>query len=97
MTTAESCPQACIEQMDCDLRYTGYGHGFDHLRMNASEGALKQVYAAFDRSFKNHDGAYLANNQAHEKENVLPWLRDSVSTEQLWNLREELTGQKFDY
>ncbi|KAL8940856.1 MAG: hypothetical protein Q9211_002076 [Gyalolechia sp. 1 TL-2023] len=86
-----------LQQMDRDLGYTDYWHGFDHLLKNASEGASTHVYAAFEPSLKDHNGAYLVDNQVHPSEKILPWARDPVSAEQLWRLSEELVGEKFDF
>lgn len=86
-----------IEQADRDLGYTDYWHGFDHLIKSASQGASTHVYAAFETSLKDHNGAYLVNNQIHPQEKVLPWARDPVSAELLWKLSEKLVGQKFEY
>ncbi|KAL9030778.1 MAG: hypothetical protein Q9196_001128 [Gyalolechia fulgens] len=85
------------EQMDRDLGYTDYWHGFDHLLKNASEGASTHVYAAFEPSLQGHNGAYLADNRVHPSERILPWARDPVSAERLWRLSEELVGQKFGF
>ncbi|KAL9597888.1 MAG: hypothetical protein Q9219_004841 [cf. Caloplaca sp. 3 TL-2023] len=86
-----------LQQMDRELGFTDYWHGFDHLMKNASEGASTHIYAAFDPSLKNHNGAYLVDNQVHPIEKVLPWARDPVSAEMLWKLSEEIVGQKFEY
>ncbi|KAL8937351.1 MAG: hypothetical protein Q9216_004468 [Gyalolechia sp. 2 TL-2023] len=86
-----------LQQADRDLGYTDYWYGFDHLLKNASEGASTHVFAAFEPSLKDQNGAYLVDNQVHPKEKILPWARDPVSAEQLWTLSEDLVGQKFDY
>lgn len=61
---------------------------------NASEGAATHVYAAFDPSLKDHNGAYLVDSQVWPVEKVRPWARDPVEANMLWKLSEEIVGQK---
>lgn len=83
--------------MDRDLGYADYWGGFEGLMKNASEGAATHVYAAFDSSLTEHNGAYLVDSQIWPVEKVRPWARDPVEADMLWKLSEEIVGQKFSY
>ena len=83
--------------MDRDLGYADYWGGFEDLIKNASEGVATHVYAAFDPSLIEHNGAYLVDSQVMPLEKVRPWARDPVEAEMLWKLSEEIVGQKFSY
>ncbi|KAL9027541.1 MAG: hypothetical protein Q9196_003946 [Gyalolechia fulgens] len=86
-----------LRKMDRDLGYTDYWGGFEHLMKNASEGAATHLYAAFDPSLKEHNGAYLADSQVWPVEKVRSWARDSVEADMLWKLSEKIVGQEFSY
>ncbi|RSL67597.1 hypothetical protein CEP53_002949 [Fusarium sp. AF-6] len=68
-------------------------------RKNLDEGVATHVFAAFDPTIAEHNGAYL--NDCHVadpyKEEVYPWATSKVSADMLWKLSEKLVGQEFCY
>lgn len=63
------------------------------------QGAATHVFAAFDSSVGEHNGAFL--NDCHiadpDREEVYPWATSKSDAERLWILSEELAGQEFKY
>lgn len=63
------------------------------------QGAATHVFAAFDTSIAEHNGAFL--NDCHvadpDQEEVYPWATSKVDAERLWKLSERLVGREFKY
>lgn len=65
----------------------------------ADQGVATYVFAAFDPSLKDHNGAYLQDSHVADPwtETVKPWGTSAVEAERLWKLSEKLVGQEFSY
>ncbi|KAI2731898.1 hypothetical protein CBS147332_1037 [Penicillium roqueforti] len=63
------------------------------------EGAATHVYAAFEPSLRDHNGAYLQDCHVADPwtDTIKPWATDKVEAEKLWKLSEKLVGQEFRY
>ncbi|EFQ32432.1 WW domain-containing oxidoreductase [Colletotrichum graminicola] len=63
------------------------------------EGSATHVYASFEPSLKDNNGAYLENSHIADPwvETVKPWGTSPVEAERLWKLSEKLVGQEFQY
>ncbi|TKA69574.1 hypothetical protein B0A49_08682 [Cryomyces minteri] len=62
-------------------------------------GVATFIYAAFDQSLKNHNGAYLIDSRIGDpwKDTIKPWATSRLEAERLWKLSEKLIGQEFAY
>ena len=83
--------------MDRDLGYADHWAGFEGHLKTPSKGAATHMYAAFDPTLRQHNGAYLCDSQVHPLEKVRPWARDPIEAEMLWKLSEDIVGQTFQY
>ncbi|KAM5350305.1 hypothetical protein ACJ41O_006810 [Fusarium nematophilum] len=63
------------------------------------QGAATHVFAAFDTSIAEHNGAFLSDCHIAdpELEEVYPWATSKIDAERLWRLSEKLVGQEFKY
>ncbi|KAK2060032.1 WW domain-containing oxidoreductase [Colletotrichum caudatum] len=63
------------------------------------EGVATHVYASFEPSLKDNNGAYLDDSHVADPwvETVKPWATSPIEAERLWKLSEKLVGQKFQY
>lgn len=63
------------------------------------QGAATHVFAAFDQSIAEHNGAFLSDCHVADpdKEEVYCWATSKVDAERLWRLSEKLVGQEFSY
>ncbi|KAK0610130.1 hypothetical protein B0T17DRAFT_501023 [Bombardia bombarda] len=63
------------------------------------QGAATHVYAAFEPSLKDHNGAYLQDSQVTDPyvQTVKSWITSKVEADQLWKLSEKLVGETFSY
>ncbi|KAL3470770.1 hypothetical protein BJX99DRAFT_41628 [Aspergillus californicus] len=63
------------------------------------QGAATTVYAAFEPSLQERNGAYLQDCHVADPwtETVKPWATDKIEAERLWKLSEKLVRQEFDY
>ncbi|KAE8422761.1 hypothetical protein BDV36DRAFT_290931 [Aspergillus pseudocaelatus] len=66
---------------------------------NLDQGAATHVFAAFDTSLVEHNGAFLSDCHIADpnKEEVYSWATSKVDAERLWKLSEKLVGQEFKY
>ncbi|OJJ50413.1 hypothetical protein ASPZODRAFT_129039 [Penicilliopsis zonata CBS 506.65] len=64
---------------------------------NLPQGVSTHVVAAFDPRIEEHNGAYLSDCQVLPPDQIRCWGRDPVEAEKLWELSEEMVGQKFEY
>ncbi|KAJ8096592.1 short-chain dehydrogenase/reductase SDR [Lipomyces tetrasporus] len=71
----------------------------DFKRKSPQQGAATYVYAVFEPSLRDHNGAYLQDCHVADPwtETVKPWATDEVEAERLWKLSERLVGQEFNY
>ncbi|KAJ6185287.1 hypothetical protein N7519_006588 [Penicillium mononematosum] len=74
--------------------------GMDEMHIkDIDQGAATHVFAAFDTSIKEHNGAFLSDchiaNQ--DQEEVYSWATSEIDAERLWTLSERLVGQEFNY
>jgi hypothetical protein len=63
---------------------------------NIPQGASTTVIAAFDPSIVDRSGGYL-NDGVIDDAAVKDYAVDEANAERLWQLSEELVGEKFDY
>ncbi|KAK3312930.1 hypothetical protein B0H66DRAFT_383497 [Apodospora peruviana] len=65
----------------------------------ADQCVATHVYAAFEPSLKEKNGAYLQDARVADPwtDTVKPWATSSIEAERLWKLSEELVGQDFSY
>ncbi|KAH1486532.1 hypothetical protein KXV92_005568 [Aspergillus fumigatus] len=63
------------------------------------QGAATHVFAAFDTSIANQNGAFLSDCHAADPdmEEVHSWATSKVDAERLWRMSEKLVGQEFKY
>lgn len=63
------------------------------------QGAATHVFAAFDTSIANQNGAFLSDCHAADPdmEEVHSWATSKVDAERLWRMSEKLVGQEFRY
>ncbi|KAJ0107661.1 uncharacterized protein J7T55_010266 [Diaporthe amygdali] len=63
------------------------------------QGAATHVFAAFDNSIKEHNGAFLSDCHVADPflEEVYSWATSKVDAERLWKLSEKLVGQEFKF
>ncbi|CVL00534.1 probable oxidoreductase, short-chain dehydrogenase/reductase family [Fusarium mangiferae] len=63
------------------------------------QGAATHVFAAFDKSIAEHNGAFLSDCHVADPnlEEVYPWATNKADAERLWKLSEKLVGQEFKY
>lgn len=63
------------------------------------QGAATHVFAAFDNSIKEHNGAFLSDCHIADPflEEVYSWATSKVDAERLWKLSEKLVGQVFNF
>ncbi|EXL39717.1 oxidoreductase [Fusarium oxysporum f. sp. radicis-lycopersici 26381] len=63
------------------------------------QGAATHVYAAFEPTLKENNGAYLEDSGIANawEGRVAPWATSSIEAARLWKLSEELVGQEFQY
>jgi hypothetical protein len=81
----------------------GYRYGFmswdDFAKgcVNVQQGAATSVYASFDPDLLPHNGAYLDKSAVADPlvDVVKPWITSSVEAKHLWQVSEEIVGQKF--
>ncbi|GAB5587124.1 hypothetical protein Unana1_02024 [Umbelopsis nana] len=64
------------------------------VRKTISQGTSTTIVAAFDPSIKDQSGLYL-NHAKIDTENVMPWAVDDNNAKRLWELSEDMVGQKF--
>ncbi|QPH15618.1 hypothetical protein C2857_000074 [Epichloe festucae Fl1] len=66
---------------------------------SADQGAATHVFAAFEPSLKDNNGAYLENSHVADPnvETVKPWGTSPTEAKRLWKLSEKLVGQEFKY
>ncbi|KAJ4261624.1 hypothetical protein NW762_007057 [Fusarium torreyae] len=93
--------------MDADLgafvkahRARGNSEGWNFIEPVSVEiGAATHAFAAFDPNIKGSNGAYLMEARISDPytDTVKSWARDVVEADKLWQLSEELVGQKFGY
>ncbi|UPK96979.1 hypothetical protein LCI18_007914 [Fusarium solani-melongenae] len=79
---------------------TKYMWGLDGVKMkDMDEGVATHVFAAFDPTIGEHNGAYLNDCQIADpyKEEVYPWATSKVSADMLWKLSEKLVKEEFSY
>ncbi|KAJ4252298.1 hypothetical protein NW762_010895 [Fusarium torreyae] len=79
---------------------TKYMEGFDNVKLkDLDEGVATHVFAAFDPTIAEKNGAYLNDCRVADphKEEVYPWATSDASAEMLWKLSEKLVRQEFDY
>ncbi|KEY64662.1 hypothetical protein S7711_02862 [Stachybotrys chartarum IBT 7711] len=76
----------------------GWNFMTDHKVLSSEQGAATSVYASFEPSLKDHNGAYLLESRLSDpfEDTVMPWAMSKVEAEKLWRKTEELIGQKFD-
>ncbi|KND87675.1 Retinol dehydrogenase 14, partial [Tolypocladium ophioglossoides CBS 100239] len=67
--------------------------------ITSEQGAATHVFAAFDPSLKDHNGAYLLECRLADPyvDTVKPWATSSIEADKLWKLSEKLVGQEFSY
>ncbi|POR37699.1 Retinol dehydrogenase 14 [Tolypocladium paradoxum] len=78
----------------------GNAEGFEAFNfINPEQGAATHVFAAFDPSLKDHNGAYLLECRLADPyvDTVKPWATSSIEADRLWKLSEKLVGQEFSY
>ena len=63
------------------------------------QGAATHVFAAFDTSIVEHNGAFISDCHIADpnKEEVYSWATSKTDAERLWKLSEKLVGQEFNY
>lgn len=63
------------------------------------QGAATHVFASFDASIKENNGAYLSDCHVADQnlEEVYSWATSKVDAERLWKLSEKLVGQEFSF
>jgi hypothetical protein len=44
-----------------------------------------------------NNGSFLQDSHVVAPEDIYPWGRDPIDAEKLWNLSEEIVGEKFEY
>ncbi|PSR76029.1 NAD(P)-binding protein [Coniella lustricola] len=63
------------------------------------EGAATHVYAAFEPSLSERNGAYLQESRIADPwtDTVRPWATDKTEAMRLWKLSEQLVGEEFEH
>ncbi|KAF7290576.1 Short-chain dehydrogenase/reductase family protein [Mycena indigotica] len=61
------------------------------------QGATTTVVAAFDPRLDDKAGAYLVDGNIAAKDQVAPHAVDITNAETLWNLTEEILGEKYEF
>ena len=59
------------------------------------EGTATHVYAAFDREIIKVNGAYLLDAHVAPPDEIKPYAIDRNEAEKLWELSEDIVGEKF--
>ncbi|RFU77519.1 ww domain-containing oxidoreductase [Trichoderma arundinaceum] len=78
----------------------GNAEGWEDFKWKSPErGVATHIYAAFEPSLKEHNGAYLENSHIADPytETVKPWATSKTEADRLWKLSEKLVGQEFSY
>lgn len=91
-----------IDEFLPDLRQKdqalGNPQGWGDIKLvDLDSGSGTHVFAAFDPALKEHNGAYCEEVRALKPEEVRCWGRDPVEASMLWEVSEELVGQKFEH
>ncbi|KAL4908719.1 hypothetical protein BDW74DRAFT_72559 [Aspergillus multicolor] len=88
---------AALNELD---RALGNAEGWQDFKLKTEQqGAATTVYAAFEPSLRESNGAYLQDCRIADPwtDTVKPWGTSKVEAEKLWKLSENLVGQEFDY
>ncbi|KAL6899932.1 hypothetical protein GGI43DRAFT_427645 [Trichoderma evansii] len=78
----------------------GNAEGWADFKWKTPErGVATHIYAAFEPSLKERNGAYLENSHVADPytDTVKPWATSSIEADRLWKLSEKLVGQEFQY
>ncbi|KAL7800239.1 hypothetical protein V8C37DRAFT_398460 [Trichoderma ceciliae] len=78
----------------------GNAEGWEAFKWKTPErGVATHVYAAFEPSLKENNGAYLENSHIADPytDTVKPWATSKIEADRLWKLSEKLVGQEFAY
>ncbi|PON28915.1 WW domain-containing oxidoreductase [Trichoderma gamsii] len=78
----------------------GNAEGWADLKWKSPErGVATHIYAAFEPSLKEQNGAYLEDSHVADPytNTVKPWATSSIEADRLWKLSEKLVGQEFQY
>jgi NAD(P)-dependent dehydrogenase (short-subunit alcohol dehydrogenase family) len=91
-----------IDEFIPDLRQKdqalGNPQGWGDINLvDIDSGSGTHVFAAFDPVLNEHNGAYCEEARALKPEEVRCWGRDPVEATRLWEVSEELVGQKFEH
>ncbi|RYP77762.1 hypothetical protein DL769_003328 [Monosporascus sp. CRB-8-3] len=90
---------ADLTQMD-NIYGNKWCWGMAEMQMkDPDQGVATHVFAAFDPSIAEYNGAFLAGCHVADpdQEEVYSWATSKVDAERLWKLCEKLVGQEFKY
>lgn len=94
MLTYNSFPEA----IDKDVgNVEGWSEAFDFKTLQ--QGVATHVYAAFEPSLKDHNGAYCQDAHIADPtvDTIKSYATSNIDAERLWRLSEKLAGQTFEY
>ncbi|KAM0257663.1 hypothetical protein ACHAQJ_004227 [Trichoderma viride] len=81
-------------------RALGNTEGWEDFKWKTPErGVATHIYAAFEPTLKENNGAYLQDSRIADPytDTVKPWVTDKIEADRLWKLSEKLVGQEFAY
>jgi len=73
--------------------FEGDREGFTFI--TPSQGTATYVFAAFDPTIAEHNGAYLVESRLAKPEEIRNKATDKEQAEKLWKLSNEIVGQEF--
>jgi hypothetical protein len=83
-----------IEELD--KRLGNYEAGKDFSFKSLPQGTATHVFAAFEPSLAEVNGAYCLDVRVSKPEEIRNKATDKAQAEKLWKLSEEIVGQKFE-
>ncbi|KAJ0103987.1 hypothetical protein J7T55_011004 [Diaporthe amygdali] len=100
LTTHLVSEDGWLEVVRASDKVLGNSDGWkDYSWKTEQQGAATHVFASFDTSISENNGAYLDDCHVADPwtQTVRPWGTSPIEAERLWKLSEQLVGQSFDY